>query len=1062
MLPNLPAAESDVSHLPRNNPARVWSWLFFGLCLTTFSALAQPQQFILFNVNRASEADAFNHISREFKASAEDRVQVGVAAIFSYLHHSRPDVVEHLKDFLARSETTGVPVVVQLDGENWWGARPELWNWWDESRQGFSPSNRYNVEWTSWWPDDAIKIAWRNWGRQLRVLPPPNLMSPDYRKACHDEMRVLVPVILEWWQRLPAEKKYLLVGIKLGWESSIGVNAWYYPEGNALLDKPPAEDPTHGLKAGEVPARGVAQIGYAAVKTAGIRSAGDITEADLAEVTRRHLDDLCRLAAEIGVPRDRLFTHVAGWKEDELLYQAALNEFSCPGWSFYGHAADPAGDVGVQRALRRTEAPWWAAVEWLFQGPQQTEPWRDALTATLRQPRCRYLCIYNWHGVRHSEEILKAVSLTLQTHNTPPAPGHSVLAPDQRAVVVKIPGPAADQRKSAVKNSDRPNILWLVSEDNTTLLGCYGDPIARTPTLDSLARKGVLFERCFAQPVCAPSRFTLITGTFAVSSGPANHMRASGEIPPWMKGFPAFLREAGYHTSNNAKTDYNAPIDMKETWSASGRNAHYQKRALPDQPFFSVFNHEVTHESCLFPEQDVAFDFAPTDPATVRLPPYQPDTREIRADWARYYDHMALLDRQIGAKLKDLERDGLAENTIVFYYADNGGVLPRSKRFLHQSGTHVPLIVYFPPKWRHLSPAAPGTRIRHPVSFIDFAPAVLSLAGIEIPGYMPGRPFVGGNVATNEFVFCTRDRMDERYDMMRSVADSRWLYIRNFRPDLPYIQPLEYPFKARGYQSWARMAREGKLTPQTARFWGEKVSEELYDMEADPHNVNNLAANPVHRQTLDRMRDALRRHTLEVRDNGFLPEGSPLEGFENSRKPGVYPLNGVFELATLASDRNPANLPRLITALEDPSEPVRWWAAQGCAILRENATPAEPALRKRLDDPSGAVQVAAAEALAGLGHVDLALPVLVRCLQDTNNAAFGLQAANVLDRLGERARPALAAMSARLLAISSGGEPDRMEQYQQRILSRMISVLEGKAEALVYSQRQRENPNGAK
>ena len=190
----------------------------------------------------------------------------------------------------------------------------------------------------------------------------------------------------------------------------------------------------------------------------------------------------------------------------------------------------------------------------------------------------------------------------------------------------------------------RPNILWLVSEDNTTLLGCYGDPMARTPTIDKLAREGITYTRCFAQPGCAPSRFTLITGTFAVSSGPAHHMRADGKIPEWMKGFPAFLRQAGYYTVNNAKTDYNAGISLTETWDECHRTAHYRKRPDPSQPFFAVFNHEVTHESCLFPEKDVPLGFPPTNPSLVRLPPYLPDTPEMRADRARHYDRLALLD----------------------------------------------------------------------------------------------------------------------------------------------------------------------------------------------------------------------------------------------------------------------------------------------------------------------------------------------------------------------------------------------------------------------------------
>ena len=594
--------------------------------------------------------------------------------------------------------------------------------------------------------------------------------------------------------------------------------------------------------------------------------------------------------------------------------------------------------------------------------------------------------------------------------------------------------------------ADRPNILWLVSEDNDTFLGCYGDPIARTPTLDKLARDGVLFEHCYAQPVCAPSRFTLITGTYAVSSGPAEHMRAQGNIPSWLKGFPSYLRAAGYFTSNNAKTDYNSPISVKEAWNESSKKAHYRDRAA-GQPFFSVFNHEVTHESCLFPvNEPAAFD-----PAKMRIPPYQTDTAEMRADWARYYTRIEQLDGMIAAKLADLKRAGLADDTIVFYYSDNGGVLPRSKRFLQRSGIHVPLIVYFPPKWRHLAPAAPGTRVKEPVHFIDFAPTVLSLAGVTIPDYMQGRAFAGNaKAAPNEFIFCTRDRMDERYDMMRCVCDGRWLYIHNYRPDLPYVQPLQYQFQARGYQSWARVAREGKLTPATAMFWGEKPAEELYDCDADPDNVRNLVADSACRETLERCRAELKRRVLAYTDNGFLPEGSALEGYDASRKEGAWPVERVFELANLASQRDPANLPKLIEALGDPSEPMRWWAAQGCGMLREKAAPAEAALTRKLEDWSGSVQVAAAEALARIGRVEVALPALERCLK--KSGPVSVQAGNVLDRLGETARPSLPAMKTVLKSADEGARA-----YPRRILEHAVAVLEGRENALVYPNTKKEN-----
>jgi hypothetical protein len=371
-----------------------------------FTAGAAPEQFIVLNAFPMSDCE---QIPREFTNSPGARVQVGVAAIFSYLGQPRARTVAELREFLCWSQETGLPVVVQLDGENWWGARSDLWNWWDRAAPGYSDANRENVEWTGWSPEDAIKIAWRNWGSQLRVLPPPNLMSPRYRAAWHAEMAELIPVLLDWWKALPADQRHLFIGLKVGWESSIGVNAWYYPDGNALLSQPERLDPTSGLRADQTPARGVVQIGFAAVKTAGLRSEGAISEADLAEVARRHLEDLSREAHRLGVPRDRLFTHGAGWKEGELLYSAAVNQFSCPGWSFYRHAEAPEKDLGVRLALQHSDAPYWAAVEWLYPGPRQREPWRRALEATLARPRCRYLCIYNWSGIRNSREILDAI-----------------------------------------------------------------------------------------------------------------------------------------------------------------------------------------------------------------------------------------------------------------------------------------------------------------------------------------------------------------------------------------------------------------------------------------------------------------------------------------------------------------------------------------------------------------------------------------------------------------------------------------------------------------------------
>ncbi len=352
----------------------------------------------------------FEEVLTHLPNQADGRIRIGLSHVFSCFRTPPETTIAALKTFLAAAQATDTPILVQIDTEHWWEARPDLWNWWDPTKPGYDPENRENVEWTSWSPDDAIKIAWRNWGQQIRILPPPNLASPRYTAACREEIRRLVPIVMNWYQQLPAKQKRLLVGIKLGHETSIGVNAFHYPAGNQLLTKPRSEDPTSGLKTDDVLARGVAQIGFAALRSSGVRSEGVPAEAELRDVAQRYLQMLCQEAARAGVPRELLFAHGAGWKEGELVYDVPVNPFACPGWSFYHHAADPSQDAGVQRNVARSDAPYWAATEWLLQGTLEADDWRRALTNTLADPRCRYVCIFNWESIRSSESVLRAIS----------------------------------------------------------------------------------------------------------------------------------------------------------------------------------------------------------------------------------------------------------------------------------------------------------------------------------------------------------------------------------------------------------------------------------------------------------------------------------------------------------------------------------------------------------------------------------------------------------------------------------------------------------------------------
>ena len=553
--------------------------------------------------------------------------------------------------------------------------------------------------------------------------------------------------------------------------------------------------------------------------------------------------------------------------------------------------------------------------------------------------------------------------------------------------------------------AERPNILWLVSEDNSPLFGCYGDSFAKTPNFDKLAAEGILYENAVANaPVCAPARSTIITGMYACSMG-THHMRSHNPIPPTIRFFTQYLRDAGYYCTNRSKEDYNTR-KPKGAWDESSGKATYAKRK-PGQPFFSVVNHGVTHESSIHRSTKPRHD-----PAKVKLPPHHPDTPEFRHDWAQYYDRIESLDGQIGAALAKLEKDGLADDTIVLYYADHGGVLPRSKRFLYDTGVHVPMIARFPKKYQHLAPAKPGTRTDRLVSFVDLAPTMLSLAGVKVPDHMQGEAFLGPQAKPpRDYVYCFRGRMDERYDMMRAVRDKRFKYIRNFMPHLPWAQHVSYLWRAPAMQSWQRLHDAGKLTGAPAIFFQTKPAEELFDLQADPYEVNNLAGKPEHKEQLERMRAACREWMLAIRDTGLLPEGEMIARatgstpFQMAHDPKQYDMESLFAAADLAGARDPANLPKLTRLLAAPDSGVRYWAAIGCLALGEKAKPAAESLKKALGDSSPNVRVAAADALCHLGLCDDALPVLAKEVKGKGMAS--LHAANALDNLDETARPVL-------------------------------------------------------
>lgn len=567
---------------------------------------------------------------------------------------------------------------------------------------------------------------------------------------------------------------------------------------------------------------------------------------------------------------------------------------------------------------------------------------------------------------------------------------------------------AATALEPAVAPAARPNILWLTCEDTGPHLGCYGDAYSNTPNLDALAQRGVIYLHAWSTaPVCAPARTAIISGMYPSSTG-AEHMRSWVPFPQRFSFYPQILRGAGYYCTNNSKEDYNL-INEGRIWDESSGKAHWKNRPA-GKPFFAIFNFTITHESQI---RNRPHDLI-HDPAKVRVPAYHPDTPEVRRDWAQYYDRITEMDAMAGEKIREVEEAGLADDTIVFFYGDHGSGMPRSKRCPYNSGLQVPLIVYIPPKFRHLAPPdyQPGGKTERLVGFVDLAPTVLSLAGVRPPEWMEGHAFLGPYASEPQpFLFGLRGRMDERYDLIRSVTDGRFVYIRNYMPYFPLGQHVTYMFQTPTTQVWRQLFDEGKLSQQQAYFWQRpRAPEELYDLETDPDEVNNLAGRPEYREVQSRLERALRDHILATRDLGFLPEPE-IHSRAGTRTPydyghgRGYPLPRILLAAERASYLNPQDVQALIGYLDDQDSAVRYWGALGLLMHGEQAVQqAERKLAEMLNDPSPSARIAAAWALGRFGNDaqrEQALKTLATLISYENNGPYvAMLALTVADDLG--------------------------------------------------------------
>ena len=589
---------------------------------------------------------------------------------------------------------------------------------------------------------------------------------------------------------------------------------------------------------------------------------------------------------------------------------------------------------------------------------------------------------------------------------------------------------------------ERPNIVWLMSEDNSKHYLRLFDPHgAPTPAIEALAAEGVVFERAFSNaPVCSVARTTLITGSHAPRLFTSFHRRLRPvSLPEGLVMFPALLREAGYHTTNRRKEDYNTRVSPG-TWDDSSGEAHWRDRA-EGQPFFHCRTFTSTHEGRLHVGENRLTDGAlNTGPDEVRVPAYAPDTDLMRRTTALYHDLITGMDGEIADFVRELQEDGVWDNTIVFYFGDHGGVLPGSKGHWRDAGVHVPLVVRVPERWRQLVPGgATGVRTEAFVSFVDFGPTTLSLAGVEVPEAMDGTPFLGSGADWHgrDSTFSYQDRFDEKYDMVRSVRVGDWKYVRFYQPQQADGLRNNYRDNMLAYREWRRLAGEGQLQGAPAAFFQPRPVEGLFQLADDPDEVDNLAADPEHRERLLRMRAVLSEEQRRWPDLAFLPEsvlernatGDPA-AFGLERRDQIQRL---MEVADLALRPAAEAAPALAAILADPEQGrwPRWWALN-VAVSIDDPVAREllrPHLLAHLDEQQHPLlRGRAVEALAVWGgDAGELLPVLLNALSATEHAADSLVLLQTLvllrDQLGFDPDPG------QVRPGTGGGEVDRRLSY---------------------------------
>ncbi len=554
--------------------------------------------------------------------------------------------------------------------------------------------------------------------------------------------------------------------------------------------------------------------------------------------------------------------------------------------------------------------------------------------------------------------------------------------------------------------ADRPNFVWIVSEDNSIHYMRHFFPGgAACPEIEKMAEHGLTFNNAFSNaPVCSAARSTLATACYGPRIGTQFHRRyEKAVLAAGQRFWSAYLRDAGYYTTNKAKTDYNA-VHGNDIWDESSGKASWRNRKDKSQPFYHMESHGISHEGQLHFSRTV-YDTKETqhDPSQVKLADYFPDTPLFRYTHATYLDRMVAVDTIVGNVIAKLEEDGVLEDTFVFYFGDHGGVLPRSKGYIYDSGLHVPLVIRVPKNFKHLVDGPATGRVNGFVEFVDFGPTVMNLAGVKVPKLFDGKAFLGKGVTrkaldTRDESFGYADRFDEKYEFIRSLRKGNYQYIRYYQPWLPDGLQNNYRYKMLAFTEWRDLHNAGKLAGAAKKFFQTKPVEELYDCEADPHEINNLVADPQYQEVLLDLRARLQRRVKSLPDLSFYPEshlvpdvmsGDPT-AFGQKNKKNIAKLVDIADLALRPFSKAKRGIRKALSS-RDPLR--RYWGVMAASAFGEQAKSLQGDITTLLSDKEEVVQMRAAEFLGIIGAINPQVP-LTKLVNTTRNPVLATEALN--------------------------------------------------------------------